>query len=237
MVSCYGDIFDLLENRAPSVFADNQGYLRTHVKSKSNDFIMISIHRIVKIEFDGIDNDPEKNIVDHVDADKNNIHITNLDWVTQQENTYRAIRKGLYCVEFVLEESDVPSICQMLKEGKSYKEISDFYYPKYQRDIMDIIGKIYRGERWKHISKNYMPFPVLRKSLIIPEGSFYTEEIIHRICYLYDQEKGPTEIARIIKEEYSINKTIREIANSIGAIKTKNRFFEISKNYNFKKVK
>lgn len=233
IVSQTGQIWDMKEQRFPSVFLDNQGYLRTYVKGKDGNFIMIFIHRTVKLEHHGPDNDPEKNIIDHIDADKQDNYLNNLDWVTQTENALRAIRKGLYTMDFVLDENDVPIICQMLKDGNSYSEISSYFYSKYKRDISDIIGKIYRGERWKHISKKYMPFPKLNKSLLIPDNSFYTIEMINEICGYYESGLRTTEIAHIIKNKYNLAKDIKSLANSIGEIKTKGKFKEISKNYNF----
>lgn len=52
-----------------------------------------SVHQLVAITF--IENPDNLPAVNHIDADKTNNHISNLEWVTTQENQQHASRMGL----------------------------------------------------------------------------------------------------------------------------------------------
>lgn len=53
------------------------------------------VHRLLMITFKPISN-YEKFDVDHIDCDKTNNNLDNLEWVMSKENTHRAIKNGLY---------------------------------------------------------------------------------------------------------------------------------------------
>lgn len=53
----------------------------------------ITVHRLVAMMF--VENPFNKDIVNHIDGNKQNNHYTNLEWVTQQENTQHAWDTGL----------------------------------------------------------------------------------------------------------------------------------------------
>lgn len=230
-INNYGDVWDKKSNRFLTHSIDDEGYHRVHIHTL-NGYKSKYIHRLVKIEFDGFDTDSEKNQIDHVDCNKSNNNPHNLEWVTREENALRAIKNNLYKqFDVKMSEDDVEFICQQLKQGKNYKYISDLLYPKYNRDIVDIIGKIYRGERWKHISKKYMPFPELEKDpKKIPSTSVLTEEIIHDICKCLDQDYGIVKTARFIQSKYNIS---RDLEDSVASIKHGRSFKHISKDYSF----
>ena len=52
------------------------------------------VHRIVAETFLN-NNDKNKNVVNHIDGDKTNNNINNLEWCTQQENVQHALKTGL----------------------------------------------------------------------------------------------------------------------------------------------
>lgn len=51
------------------------------------------IHRMVAETF--IDNPENKPIINHIDGDTHNFHISNLEWVTESENSKHARATGL----------------------------------------------------------------------------------------------------------------------------------------------
>lgn len=229
-VSDMGRVYDTQSKRYLNISIDNNGYRRVHIHT-IDGFKSIYLHRLVKIEFDGFDPHPSKIQIDHIDCDKGNNYLENLEWVDSFENTHRAINNNLYTsFDVVLTEEDVEIICQLLKQGKSYREISDLLFDKFGRDLVGIIGKIYRGERWVNISNKYMPFPPLKKDFVIPANSVLTEEIVEDICANLDSGKGIAETARIIQNKYSIK---TDLENAIGFIKRGRTWTHISKKYHF----
>lgn len=68
------------------------GYLQVGL-TKHSKRKHISIHRLVAINF--IDNPENKPQVNHIDCNKQNNNINNLEWVTSKENLYHAKINGL----------------------------------------------------------------------------------------------------------------------------------------------
>ena len=67
---------------------DPEGYCRVNIGHKK-----LRLHRLVAEAF--VPNPNNYPVVDHLDADKKNNNASNLEWVTQQENTKRAAEMGL----------------------------------------------------------------------------------------------------------------------------------------------
>ena len=70
----------------------NKGYLRTTL-FKDNKAKKILIHRLVAEIF--IPNTDTKPQVNHIDGCKLNNHVSNLEWVTRQENAQHSVKMGL----------------------------------------------------------------------------------------------------------------------------------------------
>ncbi len=62
--------------------------------AKDGKYKVYRIHRLV-IEHFGEAQPSEEHQVNHIDGDKGNNHIENLEWVTPKENTCHAIKNGL----------------------------------------------------------------------------------------------------------------------------------------------
>lgn len=230
MISDKGSVWDTKANRYLNISIDESGYHRVHLHTSSG-FKQFYIHRIVISEFVGIPAFIDINSVDHKDCDKSHNYPYNLEWVTGAENAKRAIDNNLYPqFDIKISATDARFICEKLKEGLSYKSISDLLYDKYKQNLVGIIGKIYRGERWKEVSKDYLPFPKLKKDLIIPKNSYLSELIVENICMLLDTGHGITETARIIESKYCID---ADLENAVGMIKRGKSWKSISCKYNF----
>ena len=68
------------------------GYLTVHI-SKDSKHTHLFIHKLVAMTF--IPNPENKSEVNHMDCNKKNNRITNLEWVTPRENTYHAYANKL----------------------------------------------------------------------------------------------------------------------------------------------
>ncbi len=75
---------------------DNKVYLRIQLKDakKENGISTFKIHRLVAMHF--LPNPHNLPQVDHIDGDKSNNDVSNLEWVTNEENQRRAVERGAY---------------------------------------------------------------------------------------------------------------------------------------------
>lgn len=130
----------------------NQGYVRVNLynnkdKTRKNK----SVSRLVAIAF--IDNKENKKEVNHIDGNKLNNNVNNLDWVSSSENKYHAfntglrhIRKGIEHHNTRLSESDVKEIRELCSEKISMTEIAKMYNVGRKQ-----IEKIKYKKQWSHI--------------------------------------------------------------------------------------
>ncbi|MGG3450231.1 NUMOD4 domain-containing protein [Domibacillus aminovorans] len=91
-VSESGEILGLKRNKLLKPYIDMSGYL-VYALSKKCKAKHIKAHRIVAIAF--VDNPMKKPQVNHIDGNKLNNHISNLEWVTASENIRHAFDNGL----------------------------------------------------------------------------------------------------------------------------------------------
>ncbi|MGR5435257.1 HNH endonuclease signature motif containing protein [Vibrio owensii] len=105
------------------------------------------VHRLVAEAF--IPNPDNKPFVNHIDGDKTNNHVSNLEWCTPKENTVHAIRTGLFNQDgedssnSKLLDSEVRAI---FLDDRPYPDISDEYKISGAQ-----ISRIKKGKRWKHL--------------------------------------------------------------------------------------
>lgn len=71
---------------------DKKGYLRVDL-SKNNQGSSIKVHRLVAMAF--IPNESNKPQINHIDGNKKNNHVDNLEWCTNGENQIHAYAHGL----------------------------------------------------------------------------------------------------------------------------------------------
>lgn len=106
------------------------------------------VHRLVAEAFlDNPDNLPQ---VNHINGDKQDNSVENLEWCTQSINQYHAHHNGLQKRYTKVSEDQVKTICELLSEGVSIRTISSLM--KISRYIPEDIK---RKKTWLHISKDY----------------------------------------------------------------------------------
>lgn len=100
--------------------------------------------------------DPELKIeVNHIDGNKKNYSVENLEWTTKSQNQLHAIHTGLKqkgedLYNAQLTETQVHIICQELQQGARPKDLAD----KYEVSV-DIMRKIKDGSTYFHIRSLY----------------------------------------------------------------------------------
>lgn len=72
---------------------DKNGYLRVSLTTENRRNISRIIHRLVAAAY--IANPANKPAVNHKDGNKQNNHVSNLEWVTNKENTHHGWSLGL----------------------------------------------------------------------------------------------------------------------------------------------
>lgn len=126
------------------------------VNENKRKFFMI--HRLVLETFSPIENS-EKYQVNHIDGNKMNNNLDNLEWVTPSENIIHAKNSGLLhrsrginVKGSILKENQVLEICDMLlNKDKSLAEIGKIYgVSRY------CIHDIKRKKSWAWLTNNYI---------------------------------------------------------------------------------
>lgn len=79
-------------NKIKKAHLNKKGYLKVRLQSAGNDKT-IPIHRLIALNF--IPNPENKKTVNHIDGNKLNNRIENLEWATQGEQISHAYKLGL----------------------------------------------------------------------------------------------------------------------------------------------
>ncbi|MFO8039896.1 MAG: HNH endonuclease [Sodalinema sp.] len=138
---------------------NKKGYLQVCLQGAKS----YRIHRLVAELF--IPNPEQKPQVNHIDGNKLNNSVENLEWVTNQENKDHAISNGLWdnISEKIavrqkgagnssakLSETDVLDIYERLRNGEPVGEIAKFYGVNHSN-----ISAIKSGKSWGHLYHDY----------------------------------------------------------------------------------
>lgn len=112
-ISTHGDIRNIVTRTIRKCNKDRSGYLKMVVLNMNKRYITIYPHRLVAKTF--IPHDELRTTVNHIDGDKTNNDISNLEWSTSHENTMHAIKTGLMPKAT---RHDKEVVIQMTTEGK-----------------------------------------------------------------------------------------------------------------------
>ena len=151
-VSTDGEVINTVTNKKLRLSLKKCGYLQVGLSNKKVKAWFI-VHRLVAKAF--IDNPDNKEFVNHIDGDKTNNNVNNLEWVTHQENMNHAknhnlIKRGNENPRSKLNDELVEEICKMLEYGLRNIDISrTLNVPSCQ------ISMIRAGTCWQHISCKY----------------------------------------------------------------------------------
>jgi hypothetical protein len=133
----------------------DKGYLKTMLKSDYGKFKTVAIHRLIALVFLG-EKPTKKHEVNHIDGNKQNNNVSNLEYCTRIENIRHAWknnlcsdRSGSRNNQSILTESQVLEIREHAKKhGRFYgnKELAEKYSVS-----RDLIQRIVNRRMWKHI--------------------------------------------------------------------------------------
>ena len=154
-----GEIYNKNTGNKISQKIERDGYVRVSLMKKSGGTTYLQLHRIYMMAFKPIEN-MEKLQVNHIDGNKQNNCLSNLEWVTPKENIHHAIKTNLTNFEYLqgektnlanYTEKDAKRVIELLKTNKyTDKQISQITgYP-----VRSFIAKIRRKETWKYLTKD-----------------------------------------------------------------------------------
>ena len=151
------------------VYSDNTGRMKTRNRAGTEyqiiNFMTVDgkkkcfrLHRLVMMAFEPIDH-PEEWEVNHIDGNKKNNNLSNLEWCTSQENQRHAYRMGLQKSQKGkskpirrLKEDEVKTILQLRDKGYSYNKIA-----RKVNTSPSNVAKIVKGKTWSNIKFNDYP--------------------------------------------------------------------------------
>lgn len=150
-----GTIYSKKTNKILSPQLDKNGYEKVQLVSIDNKRHRYSVHRLILENFNPIEN-MEKLQVNHIDGNKRNNSLNNLEWVTCSENNKHAYQIGLKNQkgdknnQSKLTESQVIEIINLILSKKySLVEIGKMY------DVCgDTISAIKNKHNWTYLTEN-----------------------------------------------------------------------------------
>lgn len=92
-VSSTGKLRSIKTGRILKQTQNKRGYMTVCIRIGS-EYKLIKMHRAVAYTF--VKNYSNRPFVNHLDGDKTNNHVNNLQWCTHEENMEHAIRTGLF---------------------------------------------------------------------------------------------------------------------------------------------
>lgn len=166
-----------------------------------------------------VPNPENKDYVNHIDGDKLNNSIENLEWVTFAENIQHSfetgLNKGLIGEEngrALLNDDQVVEIYKRLQKGERSIDLALEFGVE-----QTTIGKIKRKRLWKHITDS------LDDIYIKPKSPRADETKIHEICKMLECGILPT----------PISKDLNVPVDLVYDIKRRKGFKEITSSYNW----
>lgn len=163
-----GRIWSDISNKWLCPQVHRRGYLFVLLRLPNKTHRNRYVHRLVALTY--IPNPENKPQVNHIDGDKQNNDVTNLEWSSNLENAQHAIANNLM-PHNVVSDAQVHDICAKLEEGISVVEIMrETGIPYFT------LSAIRLGRNWKHISSQY-EIPIKRR-----RAEPLTEEQVHLVC-------------------------------------------------------
>ena len=204
-----GKVFSKKTNKLLTPQIDSHGYYQVSISGKTK-----SLHRLVAETY--LPNTLNKREVNHIDGDKGNNNVTNLEWSTSKENKKHAWELGLYNHKgenhylSSIQEEDVHNICKLLQEG--YRSVDICSLLNLDKSL---VANIRSGRTWKDISSTY--------NIEVKRQERKSIDSVVKICNLMEQGLSNSSI-------YELYPSIPEY--DIVRIRSGKIFKNISSNFN-----
>lgn len=192
-----------------------KGYLRVKIDKRGKVFTK-PVHRLVAETF--IPNPENKPFVNHIDGDKTNNSVENLEWVTALENSKHAvdvlgIGRGATHSQVKHSEDLVHDICRRLEDKQRNVDIA-----KALEVPREMITRIRMGKSWRHISSSYNINPSRQSNI--------SDETVKWVCHRLEEGLSTKEIISKCTT-HSLTKSV------VSKIRNKKLRTKITSKFNF----
>ena len=155
VVTLYGNVYSLKTHKVLKYSRNHKGYDLVRIYHNGTDYTK-QVHRLIATAF--IPNPDNKPQVNHIDGDKDNNSVLNLEWVTNDENIKHAVSHNLRAHLYGITNGNskytdiqIHNVCKFLEENNlTINDIS-----KLTGVSCDTIEVIKLQKQWTHISKLY----------------------------------------------------------------------------------
>ena len=205
---------------------------RSELKRRDGSRVHIMIHKLIMKVFNYIPG-CENLEVNHIDGNKHNNALWNLEWVTHQENMDHAklnnlVKSGEQASMATLTEAQVREICEILKSERYVNQYGDIA-AKYNIAPVTVL-EIANGTTWTSVSCDYD----LDYSFRLNDR--FSKEDVHKMCQIM-QKYGclDDKVYQHIFKELGIEHPTHNIKVRIKRIYDRNPgyFYKISSQYNW----
>lgn len=194
-----GEILSLWVNKVMKGTIDNNGYKTYNLKTDNGKVIQAKAHRFVAMQY--IPNPEGKTVVNHIDENKINCNVDNLEWTTPKGNTNHGTcgkRKSEHqkkpVNEYTLEG-------KYIRTWKSARDVEKFYKTRCENGIQQsctgaqfqAYGRIWRYYEFNHedieVKPTLMQRAYLNKGCGMSNKILVAEEVPKEYLYEFDPIK------------------------------------------------
>lgn len=239
-VSASGKYYSTRTDTILKQHTSKKGYLRVRVKNREDKYVTLFSHRGVAKTF--LLNPLNKEQVNHIDANKENNCVSNLEWVSNQENcdhkvinNLQARNKGEKCGTSKLKNEQVKQI--FLSESTT-RELASQYNVSTSTILL-----IKERKAWSHVTKNLRKVKSKRNDIFNDDEvvDIYTSNLSYKqLALKYDK---PISTIKAIKNDYNfthITKNLKKGHSSsllleedvVNIFKSKETYAKIGMKYN-----
>ncbi len=225
-----GDLYSLRVNSFMNGWKDLSGYRKYSISFDDGSHKEMMAHRLVALAYIENDEPDTKLFVNHIDGDKSNNFVDNLEWCTPSENNYHAYetdlsvgkkphKEGVECLKgsYVegtnlssISEEDVHIVCKLLVEG--YRDVDISRMTDIPRRTINYI---------RHRDTSIYPEVVSLYDFKFKKEERMSPELVIHICKRLQAGEKVMQLAR----DLNLNR------KKVGNIRSRKTFKDISKHY------
>lgn len=192
--------------QTPNSKKDN--YWTVTLKTPEGKYVKRSVHRLLMETF--VPNPENKAHVNHIDGNKANNYLSNLEWATPKENALHAYRVGLASSDWALKEVHQYNlngdyIASYASEGEAQKATK---IPKQNISKVTLGNREHAGFfQWSRVKKDKIPATIRKytKGYIV-KGNFYKvlREIAEEYGYPYPERSSIKRLSIFINQTIEV---------------------------------